>query len=121
MSSAQRTMHYARALLRAFQREPSRIGRAGGGAVRETASVKSMKGTNRPSSLRDSDLHSANSFQKVCMSRVALPFCSFSSLENCEAGGDFIPRIFAIFGFLVGIFYVEFNLHFWMWAIFHSN
>ena len=68
MSSAQRSIHYARALLRAFQKEPSRIGRTAGSAVLETAPVKSMKGTNWASSLRDSDLHSANSFQKVRIS-----------------------------------------------------
>jgi hypothetical protein len=76
MSSAQRSMHYARALLRAFQKEASRIARVGGGAVRETASVKSMQGTTRASSVRDSDC----SFQKVFspfLELHALLFCTF--------------------------------------------
>ena len=67
MSSAQHSMHYAHALLRAFQKELCRVGRAGG-PLREASSVKCAPGANRPSSLqsvRDSDLLSGNSFQKV--------------------------------------------------------
>jgi len=69
MSSAQRSMHYARALLRAFQKvEPSLISPrscGAGAAAREASSVKPLQGTTRLQSLRDSDLHAANSLQKV--------------------------------------------------------
>lgn len=70
MSNAQRSMHYARALLRAFKKDPSRVAR---GAVRETAPAKPMRECSRPSalqSLRDSDLHLMNSFQKVRISEI---------------------------------------------------
>lgn len=67
--TAQRSMHHARALLRALQKEPPHVGRAGGGAVRETPSVKSMQGTTLTSSVRDSDC----SFQKVRWTSAACP------------------------------------------------
>ncbi|XP_024398069.1 grpE protein homolog 2, mitochondrial [Physcomitrium patens] len=86
MSNAQRSMHYARALLRAFKKEPSRVAR---GAVRETAPAKPMRECSRPSalqSLRDSDLHLMNSFQKFRWASAASPVSHAApSFESCPS------------------------------------
>ncbi|KAG0615349.1 hypothetical protein M758_5G034100 [Ceratodon purpureus] len=82
MSSAQRSMHSARALLRAFQKEPSRIART----AREASSAKSVQGTTRVASLRDSDLFSANSFQKFRWASAACPLPHAApSAEACPS------------------------------------
>lgn len=92
MSSAQRSMHYARALLRAFQKEPtSRLGRSTGvsAAVREAAPSVKGSSNHRPSalqSLRDSDLHSANSFQKSRWTSAACPLPHAApSFDSCPS------------------------------------
>ena len=62
--SAQRSMHYARALLRAFQKEPSRLGRT---TVREAPSTTHSSRPSTLQSLRDSDLQPMHSLHKVCV------------------------------------------------------
>lgn len=65
--SAQRSVHYARALLRAFQKEPTRLGRA---TVREAPTTVHSSRPSTLQTLRDSDLQPMHSLHKVCVSSI---------------------------------------------------